>query len=98
MKYIISESRLDNIMKKYLDSFLTTKQILDYDDSMAIVDPGFSDEDNPHWTEYMFYNFDNEDLWVNDKFVEEFSYLFGKEYKESLVFIKDWFKNKFNLK
>ena len=98
MKYIISESRLDKIMTNYLDSFLTSKQILDYDDSLVIADPNADDEDNPHWTEYMFYSFDDEDLWVNNQFIEEFSYLFGKEYEESLSFIKDWFKNKFDLK
>ena len=98
MKYIISEGRLDKIMTNYLDSFLTSKQILDYDDSLVIADPNADDEDNPHWTEYMFYSFDDEDLWVNNQFIEEFSYLFGKEYEESLSFIKDWFKNKFDLK
>ena len=98
MKYIIPESRLDKIMTNYLDSFLTSKQILDYDDSLVIADPNADDEDNPHWTEYMFYSFDDEDLWVNNQFIEEFSYLFGKEYEESLSFIKDWFKNKFDLK
>ena len=98
MKYIIFESRLDKIMTNYLDSFLTSKQILDYDDSLVIADPNADDEDNPHWTEYMFYSFDDEDLWVNNQFIEEFSYLFGKEYEESLSFIKDWFKNKFDLK
>jgi hypothetical protein len=98
MKYIISEGRLDKIMTSYLDSFLTSKQILDYDDSLVIADPNADDEDNPHWTEYMFYNFDDEDLWVNNQFIEEFSYLFGREYEESLSFIKDWFKNKFDLK
>ena len=98
MKYIISESRLDKIMTNYLDSFLTSKQILDYDDSLVIADPNADDEDNPHWTEYMFYNFDDEDLWVNNQFIEEFSYLFGREYEESLSFIKYWFKNKFDLK
>ena len=97
MKYIISEGRLDKIMTNYLDSFLTSKRILDYDDSLVIADRN-TDDDTSFWTEYMFYNFDDEDLWVNNQFIEEFSYLFGKEYDESLSFIKDWFKNKFDLK
>ena len=97
MKYIISEGRLDKIMTSYLDSFLTSKRILDYDDSLVIADRN-TDDDTSFWTEYMFYNFDDEDLWVNNQFIEEFSYLFGKEYEESLSFIKDWFKNKFDLK
>ena len=97
MKYIISEGRLDKIMTSYLDSFLTSKQILDYDDSIAIADRN-TDDDTSFWTEYMFYNFDDEDLWVNNQFIEEFSYLFGREYEESLAFIKDWFKKEFNVK
>ena len=96
MKYIISEGRLDKIMTNYLDSFLTSKQILDYDDSLVIADRN-TDDDTSFWTEYMFYNFDDEDLWVNNQFIEEFSYLFDKEYEESLSFIKDWFKKEFNL-
>jgi len=97
MKYIISEGRLDKIMTSYLDSFLTSKRILDYDDSIAIADRN-TDDDTSFWTEYMFYNFDDEDLWVNNQFIEEFSYLFGREYEESLAFIKDWFKKEFNVK
>jgi len=84
-------------MTSYLDSFLTSKQILDYDDSIAIADRN-TDDDTSFWTEYMFYNFDDEDLWVNNQFIEEFSYLFNKEYEESLAFIKDWFKKEFNVK
>jgi hypothetical protein len=57
MKYIISEGRLDKIMTNYLDSFLTSKQILDYDDSLVIADRN-TDDDTSFWTEYMFYNFD----------------------------------------
>ena len=97
MKYIISEGRLDKIMTSYLDSFLTSKRILDYDDSLVIADRN-TDDDTSYWTEYMFYNYDDKDLWVNNQFIEEFSYLFNKEYEESLSFIKYWFKNKFDLK
>jgi hypothetical protein len=69
---------------------------LDYDDSVVIADRN-TDDDTSYWTEYMFYNFDDEDLWVNNQFIEEFSYLFGKEYEESLSFIKDWFKNRISI-
>lgn len=91
MKYTIAENRLNRVMTNYLDSFLETKQILSYDDSVVIADTGYADEDDPNWTEHMFYNFDDEDLWVNNEFVEEFGNLFGKEYEESLSFIKEWF-------
>ena len=97
MKYIISEGRLDKIMTSYLDSFLTSKRILDYDDSLVIADRN-TDDDTSYWTEYMFYNYDDKDLWVNNQFIEEFSYLFNKDYEESIAFIKDWFKKEFNVK
>ena len=61
MKYIISEGRLDKIMTSYLDSFLTSKRILDYDDSLVIADRN-TDDDTSYWTEYMFYNYDDKDL------------------------------------
>jgi hypothetical protein len=81
-------------MTEYLDSFLISKQILEYDDSLVIADPNVNDDD-PHWTEYMFYSYDDEDLWVNNQFLDEFSYMFHKDDKESLAFMKNWFKNKF---
>ena len=91
MKYVITENRLNKVMTNYLDSFLETKQILNYDDSVVVADSNPDDEENENWTEHMFYNFDDEDLWVNNEFVEEFGNLFGKEYEESLAFIKEWF-------
>jgi hypothetical protein len=39
----------------------------------------------------MFYDFNDDDLWVSNEFIEEFSNLFGKDEEESLEFIKDWF-------
>jgi hypothetical protein len=42
MKYIISESRLDNIMKKYLDSFLLGKNVVDNRRGIAV----YSDEED----------------------------------------------------
>ena len=97
MKYIISESRLDTIMKNYLDSSLLNKEIINNQAGIAVYDRN-TDDDTSFWTEYMFYNHDDEDLWVNNQFIEEFSYLFNKDYEESLSFIKDWFKKEFNVK
>ena len=91
MKYTINENRLNRIMTNYLDSFLATKQFLSYDDSVVIADIGYADEDDTNWTEHMYYDFNDEDLWVNNEFIEEFSNLFGKDEAESLEFIKEWF-------
>lgn len=91
MKYTITENRLNRIMTNYLDSFLATKQLLSYDDSVVIADVGYAGDDDPNWTEHMFYDFNDDDLWVSNEFIEEFSNLFGKDEAESLEFIKDWF-------
>jgi hypothetical protein len=45
----------------------------------------------------MYYDFNEEELWVNTSFLEEFSSLFGKEEKESIQFIKNWFVNKLGI-
>jgi hypothetical protein len=91
MKYTITENRLNKVMTQYLDSFLESKQFLSYDDSIVIADQAYADEDDSNWTEYMFYDFNDDDLWVSNEFIEEFSNLFGKDEEESLEFIKDWF-------
>jgi hypothetical protein len=93
MKYIISEGRLDKIMTSYLDSFLATKQSWSYDDSCSDRRSRILEvRTTPNWTEHMYYDFDDEDLWVSDQFIEGFSNLFGKEYlKNPSAFIKDWF-------
>lgn len=91
MKYIITENRLNKVMTQYLDSFLESKQLISYGDSVVIADPSPDDEENPHWNEYMEYIFEDDELWVSNEFIEEFSNLFGKDKEESLEFIKDWF-------
>lgn len=97
MKYIITENRLDKIMTNYLDAFLATKQVYDYDDTVVVADSNADDDENKHWDEYMYYDFNEEELWVNTSFLEEFSSLFGKEEKESIEFIKNWFVNKLGI-
>ena len=92
MKYTITENRLNKVMTQYLDSFLESKQLLwNGDDSVVIADVGYVDDDDPSWAEHMFYDPNNDHLWVSNEFIEEFSNLFGKEEEESLEFIKDWF-------
>ena len=89
MKYIISESRLDNIMKKYLDSFLLDKNVVDNKRVIAV----YSDEED-----YLQYFPRKKELFILDAFLDEFEAMFGLTRKESIKFIMDWFENEFHVK
>jgi hypothetical protein len=88
MKYIISESRLNQIMKKFLDSFLLGKNIMNNQGGIAVYD----DDD------YLQYFPRKKELFILDSFLEEFEFMFGLTRKESVRFIVDWFENEFHVK
>ena len=89
MKYIISESRLDDIMKKYLDSFLLDKNVIDNQAGIAVYD----DEED-----YLQYFPRKRELFISGEFLDEFETMFGLTRKESVRFIMDWFENEFHVK
>lgn len=89
MKYIISESRLNHIMKKFLDSYLLGKNVMDNRRAIAVYD---NEED------YLQYFSRNKELFILDSFLEEFEFMFGLTRKESVRFIVDWFENEFHVK
>lgn len=89
MKYIISENRLDDIMKKYLDSFLLGKDVIDNQVGIAVYD----DKKN-----YLGYTPGKRELFILGEFLDEFETMFGLTRKEAFRFIKDWFENEFHVK
>lgn len=89
MKYIISESRLDEIMKKYLDSFLLDKNVIDNQAGIAVYD----DEE-----EYLQYFPRKKELFILNEFLDEFESVFNLSRNESLRFITKWFENEFHVK
>ena len=89
MKYIISESRLDNIMKKYLDSFLLGKNVIDNQAGIAVYD----DEED-----YLQYFPRKRELFILGEFLDEFEAMFGLTRNESIKFIRNWFENEFYVK
>lgn len=89
MKYIISESRLDDIMKKYLDSFLLGKDVIDNQAGIAVYD----DEEN-----YLEYFPRKKELFILDEFLDEFEAMFGLTRYEAVRFIRNWFENEFHVK
>ena len=89
MKYIISESRLDDIMKKYLDSFLLDKNVIDNQAGIAVYD----DEE-----EYLQYFPRKRELFILNELLDEFEAVFNLSRNESLKFITKWFENEFHVK
>jgi hypothetical protein len=89
MKYIISESRLDSIMKNYLDSSLLNKEIINNQAGIAVYD---EEED---YLQYFSYK---KELFILGEFLDEFETMFGLTRKESIRFIMDWFENEFHVK
>ena len=88
MKYIISESRLDNIMKKYLDSFLLSKDVIDNQAGIAVYD----DEEN-----YLEYFPRKRELFILGELLDEFETMFGLGRTKSLKFISEWFESEFQV-
>jgi hypothetical protein len=89
MKYIISESRLDAIMKNYLDSSLLSKNIIDNKRGISV----FNDEED-----ILQYFPRNRELFILGELLDEFEAMFGLTRKESIRFIMDWFENEFYVK
>ena len=89
MKYIISENRLDSIMKKYLDFFLLNKNVIDDQGSIIVYD------DVEYYLEYFPRK---RELIISEVILDEFATMFGLTRKESFRFITDWFENEFHVK
>lgn len=96
MKYIISENRLTEFIRNYLETFVANKVVVNTDSFVVISEPVYGDEEN--WADYMEYDHTDGRLWINRSFLENFMNLFGFSDKKSAQdFIKDWFENKFGV-
>jgi hypothetical protein len=93
MKYIITESRLDRLMTLYLDSWVDSKKIIEFDRFIILEDP-YGEPENEVDMEY-----DGEDgrLWVRQEVFEILLGLFGRGDEETLDFIRKYFEYKFGV-
>jgi len=89
MKYIISESRLDTIMKSYLDSYLLGKDIFD---NQAVIEIYDNDEG------YLQYFTRKKELFILNEFLDHFESMFSISRTKSLKVISEWFENEFHVK
>lgn len=95
MKYVISNNRLQDVMKNYLESFLGSKVIEDIDNFIVISQP--SEDNESDWEAYMEFAFEDGRLYVIEDFLRSFSDLFGLNEEDTKNFIKDWFEYKFGV-
>ena len=85
MKYLITESRLNSIMTKYMDNYLSKYEVIE---DRKIVSWG-QDENNQ-----LIYDTENEILFVRQDVMELFRSVFSLDHHEYVEFIKDYMANK----
>ena len=93
MKYIITESKLDMLMTDYLNTWVSSRRLIEFDRFIILEDP-YGEEENDVDMEY-----DGEDgrLWVRQELFSLLVDLFGKGENETLEFIGKFFEYKFGV-
>jgi hypothetical protein len=93
MKIIIKESKIDMLMTEYLNSWVDSRRISEFDRFIVLENP-IGEEENEVDMEY-----DGEDgrLWTRQNFLYTLSDLFGKNHIETLVFVGKFFEYKFGV-
>jgi hypothetical protein len=96
MKYIITESRLNDFIFQYLDSWESNNYVNGFDTFITITSRHEMDDIEDEV--YMEYDYEDGRLYVNSNFRNHFMDLFNKSSDETNSFIKDWFEYKFGEK
>jgi hypothetical protein len=93
MKIIIKESKIDMLMTEYLNSWVDSRKITEFDRFIVLENP-IGEEENEVDMEY-----DGEDgrLWTRQNFLYTLSDLFGKNYVDTMVFVGKYFEDKFGV-
>jgi hypothetical protein len=93
MKIIIKESKIDMLMTEYLNSWVDSRRITEFDRFIVLENP-IGEEENEVDMEY-----DGEDgrLWTRQNFLYTLSDLFGKNYVDTMVFVGKFFEHKFGV-
>ena len=95
MKYIITESRLDKFLAKYLDSWVEDMAVTKSSPFIIIsrkISPYEED-----WEDSMEHDFTDGRLWVNRTLQRNLMDLSNKNEDELKEFLKKWFENKYDV-
>ena len=93
MKYIITESRLHDIMTDYLNSFTEKSKIYHVDSFIIVTRNRDNDLDD---TEIEYDHFDGR-LFIDKSFLNSFNNYFARDPEYSKSFISKWFEKKFGV-
>ena len=97
MRYIISESRLNQFINEYLESFLKDKSINRILSLILVQESPIADDDEEFPIDYIEYDYDDGRLWLNRNFLTNISDLFFKDNDDAIKFMTEWFENRFNV-
>jgi hypothetical protein len=94
MKYVLTESRLNEFVVNYLNTFVDNKAISHHRDFIIIQEKSYEEDS---WEDYMEYDYSDGRLWVNKKILKLFSDLFNLGVEKTFDYIEKWFESKFNV-
>jgi hypothetical protein len=94
MKYIIKEDKIDMLMTDYLNTWVGSRRLIEFDRFIVLEDPNGEPENEVD----MEYDGEDGRLWVRQELFSTLVDLFGKDENETLEFIGKFFEYKFGVK
>ena len=93
MKYIIKESKINMLMTAYLNTWVSSRRLIEFDRFIVLEDPNGEPENEID----MEYDGDDGRLWFRREFRHLLTDLFGKSQVETMTFVGKYFENKFGV-
>ena len=93
MKYIIKESKIDMLMSEFLNSWIDSRKIIEFDRFIVLENINGEEENEVE----MEYDGDDGRLWYLKNLRTLLMDLFGKSYIETDVFVGKFFEYKFGV-
>ena len=93
MKYIITESKIDMLMTDYLNNWVDSKKLIEFDRFIILEDI----DGEPENEVSMEYDGEDGRLWFRKELRNLFMDLFGKSHVETSVFVGKFFEYKFGV-
>jgi hypothetical protein len=95
MKYLISESRLQEFINRYFDNMMDQSIVLRNDPYIYLERPDSDEEDI---FQYMEWDRTDGRLWINRIFLETVMDTFGFDKDQTRDLIGNWFEKEFDVK
>ena len=93
MRIIIKESKIDMLMTEFLDSWVNSRRLVEFDRFIVLENPNGEEENDID----MEYDGDDGRLWFRREFRYLLTDLFGKTHTETMAFVGKYFENKFGV-